>query len=369
VAALLLTACTADTAATSSPEPTATPDSQTDAGAESTEELDPLVAAATAMAAEYIAETAPTSTPEATGEAETAEEPEATEEEPDQTAEPEPTPEATLYPEPWMNMPAVPEVTDTAREIYAEGMRIGRNPHSFSIVGDCQSVMPNFLAFFDRDYLYRLGPYSYLQEMIDNFAGSFYRPRYAVGQGCNVAAVLDKSGLMADPEVCKVGEMPLECEVRMHNPSIAIISMETNYRSFDDETYKAYLSEIVEFFIKAKIVPIIGTKADNLEGGFQRNALVAEVALEYDIPMWNFWAAVQPLPNGGITWDYGDDFHLSWSHPYFDDPVTLTKGWGMRNLTALQTIDSIWRGVNDMPPGEPQEPAEPEAGEGDVSGQ
>jgi hypothetical protein len=102
---------------------------------------------------------------------------------------------------------------------------------------------------------------------------------------------------------------------------------------------------VIETVIEAGAVPILATKADNVEGDHQINAAIARLAYEYDIPLWNFWRAVQPLPNHGLL---EDGFHLTGSI-YFNGPQNLKFGWPMRNLTALQTIDAVWRQLNDLP--------------------
>ncbi len=43
-------------------------------------------------------------------------------------------------------------------------------------------------------------------------------------------------------------------------------------------------------------VPILVTKADNLELDERVNNNLAALAEKYDLPMWNFWASVQDLP-------------------------------------------------------------------------
>jgi len=93
-------------------------------------------------------------------------------------------------------------------------------------------------------------------------------------------------------------------------------------------------------------VPVLATKADNLEGDHLINQALARLAYEYDIPLWNFWSAVQPLPNHGLL---EDGFHLSHGANYFDEPANLKRAWPVRNLTALQVIDAVWRGLNSLP--------------------
>jgi hypothetical protein len=93
--------------------------------------------------------------------------------------------------------------------------------------------------------------------------------------------------------------------------------------------------------ISQNVVPILATKADNLEGDNSINQMVARIAYEYDIPLWNFWAAAHPLPDHGLT---EDGFHLT------NGPSQLTGdglkvAWNVRNLTALQALDKVWKAV------------------------
>lgn len=248
--------------------------------------------------------------------------------------------EAITYPADWREMPVIPVVSDRAREVYQRGVELGRNPAAFSIVGDCQNVSNYFLEDFAHPEQYDLGPYPELQETIDQFYDSFARPRAAVKPGFNVAAVL--SPLWSDADTCDTHESPLECEFRLNNPSIVLISMETWWYDRPASTYASYLRQIVEYSMEQGVVPILATKADNLEGDNSINAAIVQVAQEYDMPLWNFWAAVQPLPGHGLT---EDGFHLTYARPLFNDEEVMRNAWPVRNLTALQSIDAVWRGV------------------------
>jgi len=243
----------------------------------------------------------------------------------------------------WKTLPVIPTVSDAAREIYQRGLEMGNNPNAFGKVGDCQNVHSYFVGSFDTPDDYSLGEdYAYLQETIDHFAGSFIRNSEAVDNGFNVASVL--SPLWSSPDRCDPDENPNQCENRIHNPSIVFISMETWWTGEDPQIYEDYLSEIVEYWISEGVVPILATKADNLEGDHGINRAIANVAQEYDIPLWNFWLAVQDLPNGGLS---EDGFHLTYARNFFDDAERMQNGWVIRNLTALQTLDAVWRGVNN----------------------
>lgn len=243
-------------------------------------------------------------------------------------------------PDAWMDLPVLPTFSERARDIYLDGLARGNDPHAFGKIGDCQNVPSMYLSMFDQPNAYSLGEdYAYLQETIDWYAGSFERESEAVRRGFNAASIV--SAFWADPEACDPGETPLDCEIRLHQPSIAIISLETWWEGAP-ENYEGYLREIIETTIEAGIVPVLATKADNVEGDHHINRIIAALAAEYDIPLWNFWRAVQPLPNHGLS---EDGFHLTFAASYFDDPERMESAWPWRNLTALQTLDAARRAL------------------------
>lgn len=233
--------------------------------------------------------------------------------------------------------PVVPVATGRAREIFQYGLSLGNHPDRFSKVGDCQSVSGYFLGPYDQG-TYNLGEYGHLQATIDQFAGSFARDSLSVFSGFIIHSVLDPT--WANPAQCEPGETPQECEYRLWQPSFVLISMETTY-GITPEGYEQSLRQILDFWISKGVVPIVGTKADNREGDWSVNAVIARVAWEYDVPLWNFLMATQPLPMEGVY----DGFHLTYAPPYFNNPDNMQSAWPWRNLTALQTLDSVWRGV------------------------
>jgi hypothetical protein len=106
------------------------------------------------------------------------------------------------------------------------------------------------------------------------------------------------------------------------------------------------MRRVIERLLEKGVVPIIATKADNLEGDHGINATIAQIAYDYEIPLWNFWAAVQPLPNHGLS---SDNFHLTFARSFFDDPARMKSAWPWRNLTALQTLDVVRSGLVEQP--------------------
>ena len=256
------------------------------------------------------------------------------------------TPKPPLEEGAWMQMPAVPAgISESMRAVYERGLALGNDPNRFSVIGDCQNVSSYFLAVFDKPGEFSLGEdYAYLQPTIDHYQDSYSRQSLAVKGGFNVAAIL--SPLRADPKTCNTNESPLDCELRTWRPSIVFVSMETWWSEKPAEVYDKHMRQVIERILEAGAVPVIATKADNLEGDHSINATIAQIAYDYEIPLWNFWAAVQPLPNHGLS---DDHFHLTFARNFFDDPVRMKSAWPWRNLTALQTLDAVRRGLMEQP--------------------
>jgi formylglycine-generating enzyme required for sulfatase activity len=248
----------------------------------------------------------------------------------------------------WMDLPVVPtSVSDRAREIYQRGLMMGNDPNAFSKVGDCHSTNPYFLADYDLGpNVYNLGDYVYLQPTIDYFAGSFSRTSLAAKKGLSTAGVL--ASLWSDWKYCTSNETPLDCEFRLHHPSFAIISLGTNEAydvKLDRSTFEPRLRRIIEHSLDQGVVPILSTKADNDEGDHYINYVTARLAMEYELPLWNFWKAVQPLPQQGMRSADHLTFAPTKSFTDFSNPASLEYGMQIRNLTALQVLDMIHREI------------------------
>lgn len=263
---------------------------------------------------------------------------------------PSPSPTA-LPPDFWKKLPVIPEqVSPRVREIYQSGLALGNNARIFSRIGDCASAAPAFLVGFDRNY--NLGDYSSLQPAIDYFKGSFQRPSLAAKAGLNSAGLLTT---LWTGEQCQKNESLLDCQYRLDHPSYAIIAIGTNeayYVKINPGSFERNLRVILDDTIRKGIVPVLSTKADNIEGDDSINATIARLALEYELPLWNFWQSVQSLPEHGLA----DPDHLSSvSYANFTDfsiPNSLQYGTQMHNLTALQMLDFLREQLAVNPSGE-----------------
>lgn len=236
----------------------------------------------------------------------------------------------------WQNLPVLPEFNDHARHILWLGIKNGHDPHAFSKVGDCDTSTSWYLSDYDRDQVfYDLGDYESLRPVLDFYHGSFSRLSLAATPGFSAASVLSTFWLNYD--YCNYDELPLTCEYRIHNPLTVLISLGTN-DGYNPPVFKENMRQIIELTLADNRLPILMLKADNVEKNYSINQDIADLAKEYDLPVWNFWAAIQQLENHGLQ---SDGIHLTFYSNYFSHPKTWETAWAYRNLTALQVLEKL----------------------------
>ena len=235
-----------------------------------------------------------------------------------------------------------PPVTDHLLALYRRGQQRGLDRHAFAKIGDSSIADGFFLTRFDgQDY--DLGPYTLLKDTIRYFGGSFGRDSVTVREGMHSWSVLDP--FWADRTRCETGETPLACEVRLHNPAFAIIRLGTN----DVNTlayYEQNMRQIIESLLALDIVPILGTKADQIDGlDGPNNEIVRRLAMEYALPLWDFELVAATLPGRGLA---PDGVHLTTFYPHdYTLPEAYQRGHGLQNLSALFLLESVRRLVEN----------------------
>jgi hypothetical protein len=243
------------------------------------------------------------------------------------------------------NYPIVPIDMGRAREIHERGLIHGADSHAISKVGDCISDNRYFLSPFGWGE-YNLGDYYQLQGVIDHFADSLAQDSLAAYDGLVTPAVLDP--VFANPLACLPGETPLRCEYRVRKSSVAIImfgAQDLLFVSAND--FDRNLRRIVHETIEAGVVPILSTFPGNTQMWNQTimyNQIVVQVALDYEVPLMNLWLALETIPNHGLG---PDGRHLSTPLTYSGDLTgkNLERGYPLRNLVTLQTVDAVWRQI------------------------
>ncbi|MEX2143214.1 MAG: hypothetical protein WD740_01355 [Anaerolineales bacterium] len=249
-----------------------------------------------------------------------------------------PTPDIRPQPDAWRSWPIVPQLSPWLAELYAAGLDLGNDPHRFSVAGDCQNIPEAFMGLYDNEtrVTFRANE-QYLWDTVNYFAGSWSRNGLAVDGGFNFPAVF--SPLRADAAVCDANEDPLACELRSYKPAFIFISMEFVYTGRTSENYELYLRQAIEYALQQNVIPILLTKADNVEGNHAINLATAQVAYEYDLPLINWWRAAQPLEGHGIDWERDADSVPQGFH------ITEEQGWSTRSYIGLKTLDAFLRSL------------------------
>lgn len=163
-----------------------------------------------------------------------------------------------------------------------------------------------------------------------------------------------------DPGVrvgCTSGENQLACEVRQSKPAFALVMIGTNdvdalaVGSITLTDYKNQITTIVNQLQQAGVIPVLSTLPPRLDqnGSLQDevnqlNQAIIEVAQSKNIPVWNYWRALQEL---GSTNNYGMDPDGIHPNTYRGDlaatmdSLGLKYGYNVRNFTALQVLGKL----------------------------
>lgn len=252
-------------------------------------------------------------------------------------------------------MPSViPNITANARQIFLRGQQLGNNPDVFSKVGDSITASNQFLDPVGIGGL-QLFDYAYLQPMVTYFSQTTARDHFSFANTSLAARGGWTSGDVLNPAnasagICQSGESPLVCEYRVVRPSVALIMMGTNDVPWvDSRIYQSNMEQIIQITLDMGIIPVISTIPDLPNGAwtgrvFEFNEIIRNLAVRYDIPLWDYWLSMQNLPNFGIS---ADNIHPSWDAtsggPAVFTADYLRYGYNMRNLTALMVLDAVWR--------------------------
>jgi uncharacterized protein YgiM (DUF1202 family) len=252
--------------------------------------------------------------------------------------------------------PGIYNVTAHIREIFVQGQKRGNRANVFSKIGDSIFGADWYLGPFTYSSE-TLGGYEYLRPVIDYFSAatardgnSFTNHSLSAHPGFSTFDVLDPG--KADPTVCKPSEIPLNCEYRMVRPAFALIMIGTNDAGgIAAPDYQRNLRRIVQTTVDDGIVPVLFTlppridAPDHLSLVQQYNPIIASTAGEFNIPFVDYWAAVQPLPDRGVSGDGVHPSMASWQWGTATDlrQDNLRYGFPILNLLSLEALDAVWR--------------------------
>jgi hypothetical protein len=219
-------------------------------------------------------------------------------------------------------------------------------------IGDSNSESLGYLGLFGVGS-YNLGTYRDMQPTIDFFksAGNSWLELSQVAQTGNLTTTIIDP-IFTDLDNCFQGESPLTCEIRVQNPSIALIYLgAADNQLLDTGAYGNALRQIVNELISQNVLPVLTTMPTRPHPvrpqsyGLSFNAVIVQVAQEYNIPLLNMWKATQGMPDNGMQ---GDLLHFTITPNYRfidlrgDERVTGYTAW---NLGVLQMMDALRRTV------------------------
>lgn len=267
---------------------------------------------------------------------------------------PEPEPIFAVSPPP--DAPVVAAaVTGGARNIYVKGQQLGNRRNIFTTVGDSITNTPNFLHHFA--FGYNLRDYGYLLPALQFFSADTARNSNSFDNDSRASRAYWTTFDVLNPElrdaaICLPDETPIECEYRVVRPAISLILIGTNdiRDGTPAATYEANLRRIIEISINMGVIPVVSTLPPRIDTNDQvaaYNQVIRRLSQSYDIPLWDFWGALQSLPNQGISED-GVHPSIPSGAPAATVDFTaenLQYGTTLRNLMALQILDELWRNV------------------------
>lgn len=239
----------------------------------------------------------------------------------------------------WIVVPA------NGRRLLAQAYAAGRDGRMFTIAGDSNSAWPRNLGRVVSGVIDPAKERA-LTPIVARYDGAFGRMSVAVGGGYRAADMFLPE--KAHPS-CQPGEPMFPCELRMSRASIVFIQLGTGDK-FVWQDYEANLRRMIEYAISQSVLPVLVTKADELEslqGGAPINHInetIRKLAGEYQLPMIDFFAATRPLPvipnpelpkrpftQYGLQDEWGYYFHLT------------EVGFDLRVRSTLLMLDALTR--------------------------
>ena len=287
-------------------------------------------------------------------------------------------------------LPVIPAITQSMKSylqsILKQGESAGLRADVFAKVGDSNSFNFQFLdglgnSAYDPSNPVNVGSHGDLADTINFFrqttidpsrANSFNHTSAAAYGGWTTTSLLTP-GLQGVPpwQFGSAKNTPLDSEVRDSLPAIALVMIGTCEAGGEDPvTYQANLTRVAQTLLAKGVIPVLSTIPEDflptpglpaITANF--NQVIANVAGDLNIPLWNLYEGLTQLPNEGIS---PDGVHLN-SAPggaQLLDDGSLVFGMNYRNLTAVQVLSKLVNivennGTADKPPQGPTVPVIP----------
>jgi hypothetical protein len=237
----------------------------------------------------------------------------------------------------------ISNVTSTARRIYQNGQALGNRANVFSKVGD--SITASAFFLYPIGYgQFNPGAHEQVSGAVSAFRDSFTRNSVAAAPGWTAVQLLTPGS------PCGSQITPLACEYQLNKPAVALIMIGTNDSgSGSAGVFAEQLRQVVQVTIDAGVVPVLSTIPPKRIDDFQNtqvdafNRVIRQTAVQFDVPLWDYYAQMVRLPNAGMD---ADGLHPSvppdGSTGVFS-AANLQYGYTVRNMGALYVLDVMRR--------------------------
>lgn len=261
----------------------------------------------------------------------------------------------TIYPSGRTLSPLSPHVKAQLRKIAARAQRDGR---VFSKLGASMTVSKSFLHCFAGSNV-ALGQHGGLAPAIQHF-------KQDLGGG---VTSFDRTSLCATVgwaalHALKGSPSPAEQEIAAVSPRFAVVAYGTNDIGYNDiQGYADDMLDLTDLLIGKGVIPVLASippRDDSAAADKQvprYNAVVRAVAQARQVPLIDLHRELLKLPDHGLG---PDGVHLT-AYSGGACQLTaagLTRGYNLRNLLTLQTLQRAKQAVvDDAPAPDPAGPA------------
>jgi len=181
-----------------------------------------------------------------------------------------------------------------------------------------------------------------IQATIDRFntTGSFTRSSVGVG----TLTAQDLLNVATNPS-CNGAETLLQCEMRLANGSIVLVSIgyQDALNGLDSASFEAQINQLVQQSLASNVIPVLMTIQPSTNPTVNEkidafNEIILNVSDSARVPVINTWRALNELPNQGLTGGDMPSVDGSGAGYLTNSP---TSGANARNYYTLVTLNDI----------------------------
>ena len=249
------------------------------------------------------------------------------------------------------------------RAVYLRGLAAGNRAAVFVKVGDSITQSSSFLWDYGPTSgltRWSFGAYSdfaptrsyFNATLVDERHSSFDRESLAADSGWTSTRALANDAML------------LRLELSTLRPSIALVMLGSGDVDVNEvSVFQANLTRVVQIVLAANVIPVLSTIPRRTNSATTRMfwplfvAAIREVAAAQQVPLQDYWTAMEPLPNNGLSEDgeHPSIYRLPSGHAESTDftPAGLAYGYNVRNLQTLATLAHVRAVILDDGPADP----------------